>query len=261
MSDGLLDLPAPLFDALDSGLAWLGLPPLARLMVYATASAWVSMALYRKCSRQDEIKHVSEAARSLRAELADYDGPFDGLLQQVSALFRLSARHLGLSFGPALLSGLPILLVLPWLSNSFEWIRPQPGDAVSIQAIGSQSAIQQLRWNDPEVEWNADQRAWKVSWPDESSKLQLQQAERILLELPLQQVSAVVHQRIPVFNWLIGNPSGYLPDGSAIEQLNIELKPRELIGFGPSWLRNWLTLYLTAVVLISLLLRWKWKIH
>ena len=44
MNLGLLDLPAPLWDAIDAGLAEVGLPAIARVMSYAIGSAWISTA-------------------------------------------------------------------------------------------------------------------------------------------------------------------------------------------------------------------------
>lgn len=260
MNLGLLDLPAPVLAALDGALAWLGLPALVRVIGYALASAWLCMTLYRRWSRQQELGQISQASLALRQELQAYDGPFDGLMQRVRQLLALNGRHLRLSFVPAMLSGLPLLLLLPWLSNQFSLQFPPPGTPVRVLADGLQQPLSALSWSDPGVSVDATAQAWLVPWPAPDQTLQLRYADQTLLALPLAAPSDQVHAWLPALNWLVANPAGYLPAHAPLTALRLELPVQQLHGLGPQWLGGWLTIYLSAMVLASLYLKWRWQL-
>jgi hypothetical protein len=257
----LLDLPAPLLSWLDAVLETTGLPPVLRIVLYAILSAWLSMTIYRRCSRQEELATLSASSRALRQELAAYDGPFEGLMQRVRRLMRLSARHLRLSLVPALLGGLPLLLLMPWLSNQFGLAPLPAGTLVLVVPEGLQQPRSSLQWTDPAARWDEQARGWRVPWPAQDQPVELRQADRVLLRLPPAVPAAIVHRRMPAFNLLVGNPAGYLPDDAPLAALRFDLRERELHWFGPAWLRGWLATYLVSVFAFSLALKWRWKLQ
>lgn len=258
---GLLDLPAPLLDLLDAALGQLGLSPLVRVLVYAAASGWLSMAIYRRCSRQSELAELGRTAAILRRELAGYDGPFDGLVSRIRCLLRLNMKHLRLSLVPALLAGLPLLGVLPWLSNHFELEPPLPGSSVQLRPVGLTTGYAALKWSAPGARWDEHQQAWHLDWPSAGEAIGLAWNDIALLQIPLTRPATVVHKRLAIWNMLVANPAGYLPPEAPMDQVVFDFRPLELHPFGPSWLRGWLGVYLIAMMLCSLILRWKWKLH
>jgi hypothetical protein len=257
---GLLDLPAPLLELLDQGLSGLGLPALLRVLLYGIMSGWLSMVLYRRWSNQEELAELSAATRTLRRELSGYDGPFDGLLERALKLLKLNSRHLRLSFVPALLAGLPLLLVLPWLSNQFSLSWPDTGSTVQIRAEGLPANAVIPRWTDPTAQWEPATQTWTLTWPASSASVALRWKQESLYELPGEHPATTVHRRLPLFNTLIGNPAGYLPDDAPLAALHLEMPQRELHVFGPGWMRGWLFCYLVTVFATALLLRWRWKL-
>ena len=56
------------------------------------------------------------------------------------------------------------------------------------------------------------------------------------------------------WNAIIGNPAGYLPEQGPIDSVTIALPERQYLPVGPDWLRSWLTVALTALVVASLLI-------
>src|SRR5690606_38938328 len=174
-----------------------------------------------------------------RAELAGYDGEFDGLMQRVRRLMRLSARHLGLSLWPALLGGLPLLFVLPWLSNTYSTLAPAPGALVQIVPEQIDVPAEALTWRPRAVARDAESGGWRVPWPDAAEPQQLVHGDEVVLSLPLQAPVTIVHRRLPWLNLLIANPAGYLPDSSPVGTLRLGLPERELVPWGPGWLRGW----------------------
>ncbi len=63
------------------------------------------------------------------------------------------------------------------------------------------------------------------------------------------------------FNWLIGNPAGYLPADAPVAHIHLELPRRQLLDLGPSWLRGWIFWYFLVALLVSLWLKWRWRLH
>ena len=55
------------------------------------------------------------------------------------------------------------------------------------------------------------------------------------------------------WNWLIGNPLGYLPDNSGVERVTLTLPQPEYLPFGPGWLRHWLAVFFPIMLIVSLL--------
>lgn len=261
MKYGLLDLPSPLLTAIDDGLDSLGLPAVVRVLIYAAASAWLCMALYRRLSRQSELAELATASRALRRELADYDGPFDGLMKRVRKLLGLSSRHLRLSFLPAMLGGLPLLLVLPWMSNQFGLTVPAAGSTVTVTVESMESSASLPRWTDSQASWNSETQGWQVKWPEADQPIELRNEGQVLLRLPLEAPASIVHRRVPAFNWLLGNPAGYLPDAAPMFALQLDLPTRQLHRMGPDWLRGWMAVYLIPMVLLSLAFKWRWKLQ
>lgn len=258
MNAGVLDWPAPLWSALDSALA-LALPGVLRVLLYALVSAWLCMTIYRRLSRQQELADISAESRRLRAELAGYDGPFDGLMQRVRRLLGLNGRHLRLSFVPALLAGLPLLLLMPWLSNQFGSYFPTAGTPIQIVPEELSVAPTALIWTTNDVRWDEQAQAWTLPWP--STPVSLRHGEQTLLTLPMPAPAALLHPRVPSFNWLIGNPAGYLPETAPMAAVHLDLPEQELLPIGPGWLRGWLAIYLIAMVIASLYLKWRWKLQ
>src|SRR5215510_10542054 len=130
---GLLDLPAPFFDLVDSGLAVL--PPLVRLILWAIAGAAVSLALYRVLSPQRRIAEAKAAALEARRRLNAHDGDLESALPLMRQSMKAALRHVGLVFPAAIAASLPVLALLIWLDATYGYQLPQGSEApaVSVQ--------------------------------------------------------------------------------------------------------------------------------
>lgn len=267
MSLGLLDLPAPLWSLVDRALAAASLPAVLRVALLGALSGWLCMWLYRRWSRQDQLAQLAPQVKAARADLAAWDGDFAGLMTRVRAVFALSGRHLRLTFVAAMLAGLPVLLVLPWLSNQFGHAWPAAGAPVRVQVTAPLAPLPALAWNRPaqapvlRTIPGEIGPAWSVAWPDAAAPLQLTAGGAPLLRLPLAAPVTVVHRRLPAWNWLVGNPAGYLPADAGVTAIAIDLEPRQLHRLGPGWLRGWPAVYFFALVLVSLALKLRWRLH
>ena len=223
---GLLDLPAPLFDFVDRSL--LGaLPSLARLILWAIAGAAVSLTLYRWLSPQRRIAAAKAAALDARRRLNAHDGDLESALP----LMRQSMKA-ALVFPAALIASLPVLALLVWLDGTYGYQLPQEQQAPAV-------AVEPASFSG---QWQAN---GSIAVRDQSGA----EVAHLTLAEPVTRI-----EKRQWWNAIIGNPAGYLPEQGPIDSLTIALPERQYLPVGPDWLRSWLTVALTALVIASLLI-------
>ncbi|MCP4002278.1 MAG: hypothetical protein GY727_15320 [Gammaproteobacteria bacterium] len=248
---GFFDLPAPLFTALDNLMN--GLPSLPRLLIWSALTAVLSMALYWLCSAQDKVASAKERALVARRKMAAYQGTeFDEMMPLAKESLIASGKHFGIVLWPALLSSLPALTIIVWVSAQFSYTLPQPGSSLNI-------------YTDPAVELvgislTAD-NTYTATYPDANGAYAIVTTNgEQLVTLPLSAPVPVVHKR-QWWNSLIGNPNGYLADALAIDAIHFELPTIEYLAIGPSWIRGWEFSYFSLLIIVSLGIKVVFRIH
>jgi hypothetical protein len=248
---GFFDIPAPLFTALDNLM--YGLPLLPRLLVWATLTAILSMALYWLCSAQDKVGAAKERAITARRKMAGYQGTeFDEMMPLAKESLVASGRHFGIVLWPALLSSLPALAMIVWVSGQFSYTLPQPGDSLEV-------------YTDPAVELvglsATSDNTYTATYPEDDGAYSIVAINgEQLATLPLSAPIPIVHKR-QWWNSLIGNPNGYLADEDTIEAIHFELPSIEYLAIGPGWVRGWEFSYFALLIIVSLGIKVVFKIH
>ncbi len=231
---GLLDLPGPLFDLVDRSLL-SPLPPLVRLILWAIAGAALSLALYRLLSPQRRIVEAKAAAQEARRRLNAHDGDLESALPLMRRSMKLALRHVGLVFPAALVASLPVLALLVWLDGAYGYQFPANRQAPAI-------AVEPERFSGA---WQPNDAGGEIALRDESGA----EVARLTLAQPITRI-----EKRHWWNVLIGNPAGYLPENGPIDGVTIGLPERQYLPVGPDWLRSWLTVALSALVIASLLI-------
>lgn len=252
---GIFNLPAPVFEGLDR-LMGVWLSPAARLGVWALLASIVSMALYRGCSRQAGIRAVQEEAHAARRALLGYDGDFAGFSMLARASLAAPLRWLVLVSGPALLASLPVVLVVVWLDGEYGYDFPSAGQTVEIRLdppmVGG-------LWTGKDEAGAAGVRF--IAWPSAGhSERLLDELGDTLLALPHAAPVPIIHKR-RWWNTLVGNPAGYLGDGSAIDSVSLGLPRQDVLGFGPTWARSWEWPFFALLLLFSAIAKKLMRIH
>lgn len=254
---GVLDLPAPLFNLLEGLLDFL--PALLRLCIWSAVAGAASMLLYGLLSPQQRIAAVKVELKAAQAEMSAADESFAELMDLTKKSLGLSFRHLGLVFGPALVSAIPMICIMAWSSNQYGYRFPAEGDAVAVTTI-PEAAAQQLAWRGAAAP-TLEGATWTVAWPGESGRLVATHgAGSELLTLPLPAPVPTVHKKV-WWNSLLGNPAGYLADNSPVEVVFLTLPQQNHLPFGPGWLGHWLTVFLVVSVTGALVTKSVFKIH
>jgi len=250
---GLFDIPAPLYTAIDNLLDFL--PPYTRLLFWACVTAAVSMALYWLFSAQDKVAGAKQRAITARKHMAAYKGTeFDEMWPLAKESLAASSRHFIVVLVPAILSSLPALTLMVWVSNHFSFQLPVAGSQVNLWSIPADSLA------DLSPAENG-LPGYSVEWPEPGAALPVRSiAGETLLALPLEVTVPVVHQR-QWWNILIANPNGYLPADAKVQEVHFNLPKSEYLSFGPSWIRGWEFSYFALLVLTSFAIKLVFKIH
>jgi len=250
---GLFDLPAPLYSAIDGSLSFL--PLLSRLLFWSVVTAILSMVLYWLCSAQDKVEAAKQRAIVGRQKMAGYQGTeFGEMWPLAKESLAASGKHFAIVLVPAVLSSLPALTLIVWVSNNFSYTLPATGAATTVQSTPELS-LSGL------VADSEESNSYTLSWPAADKPLTLYSVtNESLVTLPLSAQVPVVHKR-QWWNSLIGNPNGYLPADASVEEIFFSLPRIQYLSFGPIWARTWELSYFLLLILCSLGIKVAFKIH
>ncbi|MFZ5654182.1 MAG: hypothetical protein ACOY42_07280 [Pseudomonadota bacterium] len=236
----LLDLPAPLLGAVDAGLGTF-LPAAPRVLLWGLLGGAAGMGLYALLSPQRRIEVARRTSARARAALADCDAELADALPLIRAALAAAWRQLRLTLAPALLAALPLLLLLPWVSNQYGHRFPPPQVVPEIRTTPAHPA------------------SWQRPAPG-PPRIRVGERPPYLAEVTLAAPVPVVEPR-RWWNALIGNPAGYLPDAGPVARIEIDLPRRHLWRRGPDWLRGWEATFFTAAVIASLAIKLGFRIR
>ena len=242
---GILDLPAPLFAWFDGLLSEL-MPSAVCLMVWGILGAAISMGLYWLISPQQAIKRTQAKSLEARRALDSYQGDFAGAWPQMRKMLRHALTQVGIVTVPAVIASLPVLCLLVWLSTAYGYHFPAPGTSIKIRTFPEQLQARRIAGAKP--------NAQTMSKP-QTPRIELLNVENLVIRtiaLPIPVPS--IHKR-QWWNALVGNPAGYLPEHSKIDRVEINVPRQEFLRFGPSWLRGWEFLFLTVLVVASIIIK------
>jgi hypothetical protein len=252
---GLIDRLFPPLDALDQALSGV-LPPLVRLVLYGAASGAITMVVYRLTSDQNGILALKERMRDLRGQLKVAADDFAQTMQLSRENLGVSMHLLFKSLWPALVSSLPVVVIIAWLAMSWSQPLPAAGTAVPLSYQPPTAGLA----TEPADALSSSPGGGMLRWPAAEAPAVLKDASGAVYEgLGSKPPASVIHKRV-WWNAILGNPAGYLPDNAAVEEVRLELPEREVLHAGPGWARGFELTYFAVVVAFSLVIKFIFKI-
>jgi hypothetical protein len=257
----LLDLASPVLAKLDNALARIA-PDALRILLWGILASLGSMLVYKWTSNQRRLAELKADAIDIRRAMNSFEGEIDEMWPLLRRNLSVAWRRLGLGLLPALIASIPVLLILVWMSNAFGASSPSPGQEITVVAVPDDAhQVPPMRWRGGHAEDGELPGSWTISWPDSATPLELVDSDgTVILRLPAEGPATTVHQK-RWWNKLIGNPAGYLPSPGDVDSVDIALPSKEFLPFGPSWLRSWLALFFAVVIVVSLGLKFYWRLH
>lgn len=252
---GLLDLPGPLLATIDGWLAgWL--PAGLRLGLWGLIGSVLSMGLYALLAPQARLKELGRKVARAKAAMDGYDGEFTGVLGLAGNLLGLSLKKVGLTFFPAVIGSLPVLVMLVWMSTSYSLALPENG------LVKGKISPPEAKISPPaKARPGPGQGVWVIDWRAATTGLEVKSPEgRIWARIETAALVPIVHKK-EWWNFLIGNPAGYVAHEAPIETIGFEFREVEYLDFGPSWLRGWEVLFLLSVLVFSIIIKVFFKIQ
>ncbi|MFK5968589.1 MAG: hypothetical protein QM487_00470 [Candidatus Marithrix sp.] len=249
---GFFDIPSPFFSWFDTVILSTFLSPMLKLAVWGIIGSVISMGLYVLLSSQDKLSKLKIDISTTRKALNDYDGEFSGAWKLISKSLKLSGKQIGLTLVPAVLASLPVLFLLVWLGTDYNYILPEAGTAIEI-TISPISETIQLNAN------KIEDGKWQLTWPVDTEQLTDSKGNNII-NFPLTEAIPILHKQ-QWWNSLFGNPIGYIPESSPLEQINIALPQNKYITIGPEWLHSAEVAFLLFVVICSFTIQFTFRIH
>ena len=246
--NGLLNLAYPLLSGIDSAFLWL--PDVIRVALWGAVSGLLAMMLYVLMSNQGAIKAMQGQARQLRGSVNAADDAGEAARLAMENL-KLSFRVLGKVTLPAMVSGIPVIFVLAWLAATYDTAAPAAGTPVPVTSVPADAAIQVMP---PATEPSS------IAWPEPGGEYQVADSTGTIFAAPATaSPPSIVHKRV-WWNALLGNEAGYLPDTAAVDAIYLAVPSRELWTVGPSWMHGWLFVYLVSLIVVSLFVKFAFKI-
>lgn len=244
MNMGVFDLPAPVLSWVEHRLSML-IPAVPRLLFWSAFAAVFTMLLYWKLSPQARIAQVKQDLDFAKQRLDRYEGDMQDAWPLMRNMLAHALRQIALVLGPTVLAGLPVLFVLVWVSNTYDYRFPPPAAPVAVTVQPAEYAAQWLGAAE------ARQHPHIVVQD---------QGRRSVGEVEVRAPVAAMHKR-QWWNWLIANPAGYLPDDAPFERLQMELPQARYLPWGPDWMRGWEFLFLGAMMIVALGIKLVFRIH
>ncbi len=249
---GFFDILSPVFSWFDTVVLSTFLSPVLKLAFWGIIGSVVSMGLYVLLSSQEKLSKLKVEVATTRKALNDYDGEFSGAWKLISKSLKLSGRQIGLTLVPAVLASLPVLFLLVWLGTDYNYNLPAAGDTIEITISPTSESIQ----------FNANKTEdgkWQFIWTTNKEYIVDSKGNNIIY-FPLTKAIPILHKQ-QWWNSLFGNPIGYIPNNSPLEQIDIALPQNKYITIGPEWLHSAEIAFLLFVVICSLTIQFTFRIH
>jgi uncharacterized membrane protein (DUF106 family) len=254
--NGVLNLFFPVLDGLDAGLSFL--PPVLRVVLLGALSGALAMGLYVLLSNQDRIRAQKSEMQAIREALVAAKDDFALTMRLSKRNLAASFKLLGIVVGPALLSSLPLLVVIAWLAGQYAHETPAAGTPVPVafdpaqDGIAVEPAAALVREGDGQSH---------LLWPASGAPVRFVDRAGLVYAGPPADVPATtVHKRV-WWNWLWGNEAGYVRADAPVEAISFALPERRLVSGVPSWLGGWEAVYFLSVLVSSLAIKLGFKIE
>ena len=224
---------------------------------------FASMGLYRLTSNQSRLADNKQEIAALQKKLADFDGPFSGLWPLLGRNFALAGRRLWLSLGPALIASVPVIFIIAWVANAFDAQtagggcrnrgrgnreRRAPAAAAAVAGRRSRYGKKGMAYGGSP---GRPRRSLCGSWI---------RTAPCCSRCPLRRRQVRSINAAGGMFSLVTRP-GTCPAPAMSTPYELGLPRSEFLPFGPAWMRGWMAYFFSVVIVLSLLLKFLWRLH
>lgn len=232
------------------------MPDVLRICVYGVLCGVISVSIYAWISNQRRIAELKRKARDLRARVLADDIDHRELLRLTRSNLATSFRLLGRTFVPAVVSALPVILAIEWISIHHSFDVPEPGERIRITAVPHSSSLTAAPDN---IEFGKQDEMW-LAVPDASGQILLcEDGVEVYAGNPFDAPTAYL-QKKKWWNAVMPSRAGYLSADSTIQAVHFEFAKKLFFQNIPEWLATWHFSFFAALVITAVTLRLRFRI-
>ena len=239
-----------LFEYLNVVDGWLApyLSDLVRIGLYGAVSGFLALLIYVLLSNQSKLKKLKGEVKVLRNQMRVATLNYREMMQLSKKNVLVSLRLLGQTLKPCVLSSLPVILFMTWLSNYFSYTLPINGKTINVSIVPNTALVvvepskiaKQLGNGKYAVDIEAGERMW---FSVDGKTVY----EGIITDHPV----PTIHKK-RWWNSIIGNDAGYIRSNVPVDEIIFDLPRKQLIEGAPAWLSTWefpffLLLFVTSI--------------
>jgi len=215
------------------------------------------MGFYALLSPQKRIRAKKQEIRQLKQELNDDSLDFAGTLRLSRKNLGRSLELLALVLPTSLLSMLPALAMIFFVSLLYTYQVPETGHDIKVKVTpGTGNVIV----HSGGVSVSTGKGVYYVVMGKEPRIMVYENNRMIYQWTPDMLMSSTIDKK-PRWSYIAPEGAGYLPEDSATEELIIDFKPLRLIEGAPRFMGGWEFCYFLALTISAVLVKVKFRIE
>lgn len=243
------------FDGIQSALSVYA-SDVVIILFWALVLSVISMLIYKLTSPQKRLRILKEEQKEIQQLMKDDEVMEEQAISLAGKLLKVSFRRVCLTCLPAVLSGIPILLMWGFLSYNFDRETPQAGDVISMNIS---PAVEGVYVNNQFLAPD-NKGEIAVNWPSEGNLMMGDRQGHEIFDVNRSKPEYFIN-KWKWWNVIIPSPYGYIGKNANVDMIWINLPMKEYLTFGPWWLRSWFVVFVLGMITFSLLIKYTFKIE
>lgn len=215
------------------------------------------MALYSWLSDQETVAELKGEAKRLRATMLNPDLEESEFRRMMRQNLRISVRLLGKVFTPAVLSSLPSLIVILWLSTYQSYALPAPGSHVELEATPSTECLSAAR---KDILTRND-HGLSITVGERPGPIRFLKCGRLAYEGNPFDPPSTELRRWAWWNLLWASEAGYIRPDSGLEAIYFHFPRKAFLKGLPSYVTSWELPFFVTLLVASIAVKLAFRIE
>lgn len=233
------------------------LPLSVAISAWGVIAGITAMGIYAITSNQAAISELKVETRNLRRKMMNPSlDDYTEFIALAKKNLKVSLTFLGKVIGPALLSAIPILLIVVWLGIYHSYALPEDQKTVSVTVFPVDPNIQIAPTE--LVYMNSDGNSVR---PRHLGKVLLRSNERIVYSgNPFEPPVPVIAKR-KWWNLFLKSEAGYLIPGAPFREIHLDFQRKLVLEGVPAWVAGWELIFFLSLTVTALAVKCIFRIH
>lgn len=255
----MLNAVFPVLNAVD---AWLanGLPLVVRIGFWGALAGIAAMWIYAALSDQKAILALKQKSKDLRQQMLDPSlEKFSEFLNLSKENFKISFSLLGKVMGPVFLAAVPVLVTAFWLDTFHGYSLPKNSQPVALTLVPVSADFQ---IDPPELLSAQNNGAISLRAPlKPSDPVSFYVNDRLVYKGSVFSFPTPALAKKKWWNFIFASEAGYLQPDSPLEEIHINFPGKPVHNSLPGWASGWEWTFFISILIVSLPIKFIFKIH